>query len=69
MIAILFTAEEIGGIICCPLCLRIADEGYHLEPESDEEYEKLERVFGDESYWFVCRRCLELAGERLSCKL
>ena len=41
----------------CAICGKALEEGYCLDPETNEEYEILEQKFGDSSNWLVGECC------------
>lgn len=48
--------DELEGLKCA-ICGSILNEGYGLEPENAEEYDVLEKKFGDVSKWTVGECC------------
>lgn len=43
----------------CPLCKELQEEIFSLEPDNDDEYDLLEKKFGDISNWYVCYGCIK----------
>jgi len=63
MYGVLFMKAETGEKIRCGICGKETEEGYHLEPEKEEEYAFLKYMFQDESNWGVNECCRDKFNE------
>lgn len=48
-----------GTKLKCDICSQVADEGYFIDPNTDEEWKRLEKKLGKEpEAIFCCEDCL-----------